>query len=141
MNLLRFSRPAGYNYFLDNGFNSLFRDLENENCFVTPSANVIETKEDFKIELSVAGFTKEQITIQFQDNLLIVKGKSEDQPNENEKFLTREFGFKRIVRRFSLPKTVDPELISASSSNGVLTIVIPKKTEDKEKELKEIVIN
>ena len=138
---MRFSRPAGYNYFLDNGFNSFFKDLEHENCSLIPSANVVETKDDFRIELSVAGFAKEQISIQFQDNLLIVKGKVEDQSNENEKFLTREFGVKSFVRRFSVPRTVDSELISASSSNGILTIVIPKKVEVMEKETKEIAIN
>ena len=141
MNLLRFSRPLGYHSYSDGALNHLLHGLESENCFAVPQANVVESKENFKIELSVAGFSKEQISIQFQDGLLIVKGVSDAKPNENEKYLTREFGLKSFVRRFSLPKTVDTELISAAFSNGVLTITIPKKEEVKEKERKDIIIN
>ena len=141
MNLLRFSKPLNYLSFQESAFNHLLGDLENENCFAIPQANVIESKESFKIELSVAGFSKEQIGIQFQDNLLQVKGTSEDKPNENEKYLTREFGSKSFIRRFSIPKTVDTELISALFTNGILTIIIPKKEEIKEREPKDIIIN
>lgn len=141
MNLLRFSRPLGYHSFSDGAFKHMLHDLEIENCFAIPQANVLESKENFKIELSVAGFVKEQIGLQFQDNILIVKGSVEEKTNENEKYLTREFGLKSFVRRFSLPKTVDTELISAGFSNGVLSIIIPKREEVKEREPKDIIIN
>ncbi len=141
MNLLRFSRPLGYHSFTEGAFNHLLRDLEIENCYAIPQANVLESSDNFRIELSVAGFTKEQIGIQFQDNILIVKGSVEEKPNENEKYLTREFGIKSFVRRFSLPKTIDTEQISAGFSNGILSVNIPKQEEVKEKEPKDIIIN
>ena len=141
MNLLRFSRPLGYPSFSDSALNHILRDLENENCFTIPRANVIEGKENFKIELSVPGYTKEQIGIQFQDNLLIIKGSSEEKPVENEKYLTREFGLKSFIRRFSIPRTVNTDLISALFLNGILTITIPKREEAIEKEPKDIIIN
>ena len=141
MNLLRFSKPLNYLSFQESALNHLLHDLENENCYAMPQANVIESKESFKIELSVAGFSKEQIGIQFQDNLLLVKGTAEDKPNEDEKYLTREFGLNGFIRRFSIPKTVDTELITALFSNGILTINIPKKEEVKKKEPKDIIIN
>jgi HSP20 family protein len=141
MNLLRFSRPLGYHAYSDETLNHFLRGLESENCFAIPQANVLESKENFKIELSLAGFSKDQISIQFQDGLLIVKGASDEKPDEDEKYLTREFGLKSFVRRFTLPKTVDTELISATFSNGVLTVTIPKKEEVKEKEPKDIIIN
>ena len=141
MNLLRFSKPLGYHSFPDLAFNHFLRELEFENCYAIPQANVIENKEYFKVELSVAGFNKEQISIQCQDYLLIVKGTIEETQNENEKFLSREFGLKSFIRRFAIPKTVDTDLINASFSNGVLTIIINKREEVKEKEPKEIIIN
>ena len=57
------------------------------------------------------------------------------------RFLSREFGLKSFIRRFSIPKTVETELISASFSNGILTIIVPKMEEVKEKEPKDILIN
>jgi HSP20 family protein len=115
--------------------------VENDNYYSFPPANVAGTKENFKIEIAVPGFTKEQIGIQFQENVLIVKGSVDEKPNEEEKFFTREFGIKSFIRRFSVPKTVDTDLINASFSNGILTIIIPKMEEIKEKEPKEIIIN
>ena len=141
MNLLRFSKPLNYLSFSENAFNHLLGDLEKADCLAIPLANVIEGKESFKIELSVAGFSKDQIGIQYQDNLLLVKGTSDDKPNENERYLSREFGLKSFLRRFSIPKTADTDLISALFSNGILTITIPKKEEVKEKEPKDIIIN
>jgi len=141
MNILRFSKPLVYNAFSDNAFNHLFRDLENENCLTIPQANVSEDKESFKIELSVPGFSKDQIGIQFQNNLLAVKGNVEEKSEEDLKYLSREFGLKNFVRRFSVPRTVDTDLISAAFSNGILTIIVPKREEVKEKEPKDIIIN
>ena len=140
MNLLRFSNPLGYHSFPESAFNQLLGDLENVNYWAIPQANVVEQSERFKIELAVPGFSKEQISIQFQDSLLVIKGTSEEKKRENEKYLTREFGLKNFIRRFSIPKTVDTELISAAFSNGILTVIIPKKEESKEKEPKDIVI-
>lgn len=141
MNIIRFSNPLVCNGLSDSTLNHLLRDLKNETYYAIPLANVIEGKESFRLELSVPGYSKEQIGIQFQDHLLIVKGNVDEKPNEEEKYLTREFGLKSFVRRFALPKTVDAELISAGFSNGILTIVVPKREEVKEKEPKDILIN
>jgi len=141
MNVLRFTNPLRYHALLDSSLNSLLSDLKDETCFNIPQANVIESKESFKLELSVPGYTKEQIGIQFQENLLVVKGNVDEKQNEEEKYLSREFGVKSFIRRFSIPKTVETDHISASFSNGILTIVVPKMEEVKEKEPKDILID
>jgi len=141
MNVLRFTNPLRYHALLDSSLNNLLSDLKDETCYDIPQANVVESKDNFRLELSVPGFAKEQIGIQFQDNLLIVKGSVDEKPDEAEKYLSREFGLKSFIRRFSIPKTVETDHISASFSNGVLTIVVPKMEEVKEKEPKDIQIN
>lgn len=141
MNIMRLSNPMVYNALTDRSFNHLLHDLKSETCFTMPQANVVEGKESFRIELAVPGFSKEQIGIQFQDQLLIVKGNAENEPKEDEKYLSREFGLKNFIRRFVIPKTVDTDLISAAFSNGILTIIVPKQEEIKEKEPKNILID
>ena len=69
MNILRFANPLGYNALSDSPLNDLLCDLKNETYYDIPKANVVEGKDNFKLELSVPGFTKEQIGIQFQDHL------------------------------------------------------------------------
>ena len=82
MNLLRFSKPMGYHALSGSTLNHFLKDLENESYFAFPQANVIKDNESYKIELSVAGFSKEQIGIQYHDNLLIIKGTAEEKKDE-----------------------------------------------------------
>jgi HSP20 family protein len=141
MNVLRFSKPLVYNSCADRTLNQLLGNLEKENYYSIPQANVSEGKDSFKIEIAVPGYSKEQIGIQFQENVLMVKGSVEENSNQEEKYLTREFGLKSFIRRFSIPKTADTDHINAAFSNGILTITIPKKEEIREKEPKDIVID
>jgi HSP20 family protein len=141
MNVLRFSKPLVYNSCADRTLSQLLGNLEKENYYSIPQANVSEGKDSFKIEIAVPGYSKEQIGIQFQENVLMVKGSVEENSNQEEKYLTREFGLKSFIRRFSIPKTADTDHISAAFSNGILTITIPKKEEIREKEPKDIVID
>ena len=141
MNVLRFSKPLVYNSCADRTLNQLLGNLEKENYYSIPQANVSEGKDSFKIEITVPGYSKEQIGIQFQENVLMVKGSVEENSNQEEKYLTREFGLKSFIRRFSIPKTADTDHINAAFSNGILTITIPKKEEIREKEPKDIVID
>jgi len=141
MNILKFSNPLGYNALSDSSLNDLLCDQKNETYFGIPKANVVEGKDHFRLELSVPGFSKEQISIQFQNHLLIVKGSVNEKTNEGEKYLSQEFGLKSFIRRFSIPKTVETDQISASFSNGILTILVPKMEEVKEKEAKDILID
>lgn len=102
---------------------------------------MFRSQKNFKIELSTPGFDREQIGIQFQSNHLIVIGSSERKQDEKERYLTREFGSGNFIRRFSIPGTVVSELINAAFSNGILTIILPKKVEVIENEPKDIIIN
>ena len=141
MNILRFSNPLGCNALSVNTFNDLLRDIKDETMYSMPQANVVENKDGYRIELAVPGYTKEQIGIQFQDHVLVIKGNVEEKLNEGEKYLSREFGLKNFVRRFVVPKTVDSSVITASFSNGILSVDVPKKEETKENLTKEIQIN
>ncbi|MEI6138839.1 MAG: Hsp20/alpha crystallin family protein [Mariniphaga sp.] len=141
MNILRFSNPLGCNALSVNTFNDLLRDIKDETMYSMPQANVVENKDGYRIELAVPGYTKEQIGIQFQDHVLVLKGNVEEKLNEGEKYLSREFGLKNFVRRFVVPKTVDSSVITASFSNGILSVDVPKKEETKENLTKDIQIN
>lgn len=141
MNILRFSNPLGCNALSVNTFNDLLRDMKDETMYSMPQANVVESKEGYRIELAAPGYKKEQIGIQFQENVLIIKGNVEEKENEGEKYLSREFGLKNFVRRFMVPKTIDSASITASFSNGILSVDVPKKEETKENLTKDIKIN
>ncbi|NVO19493.1 MAG: Hsp20/alpha crystallin family protein [Bacteroidetes bacterium] len=108
----------------------------------SPSVNILESKDEFKIEVAAPGLEKEDFKINLQNNVLTISSEKENQQEEeNKKFMRREFSYMQFSRAFSLPQTANSEQINAAYKNGVLSISIPKKEEAKEKPLREIAIN
>lgn len=107
-----------------------------------PSVNVIEGKDDFKIEVAAPGLNKEDFKIDLDSNVLtITSEKEEKNEEENQRYMRREFSYSSFKRSFSMPQSVDSSNIKATHNNGVLTITIPKKEEAKERPPKQIEIS
>jgi HSP20 family protein len=106
-----------------------------------PAANVREDENNYTIELALAGFSKEEVSIKFEEEVLTVT--AGHQPKEDvkgPKYTWNEFGFKsKYERSFQLPETVDADNITATFENGILLIALPKK-EAKPSAVKEITI-
>lgn len=148
MNLVRFENPR-YNVnrtLVDDLFNNFFRNDYHENysgnCSSSPATNVFETEKDFKIEVLLPGFVKEDLQLNVHKNVLTVKvEKEEKENNEVYKYAHREFSAKSFEKKYRLPKSVDTEKISARFENGILNIELPKKEEALEKEPVEIKVS
>ena len=148
MNLVRFQNPR-YNVnrvLVDELFNNFFNNDYHENyvknCGSNPATNVFETEKEFKIEMSLPGYAKEDVQIINKDNLLTIKVEKEASENKDTfKYEHREFGAYNFEKQYRLPKTVDAENIAAKFENGVLNILLPKKEEAKEKAPVEIKIS
>jgi len=107
-----------------------------------PSVNVIESNDNFKIEVAAPGLKKDDFKIELDNKLLKISSerKNEDERKEGEKILRREFSYCSFKRTFALPDTVEPGKIEAIHENGILTVVIPKREEAKLQPVKEIKI-
>lgn len=125
---------------LDGIFNvdipKLMNDLPTNTKHVPP-VNIIEKEDEFIVEVAVPGVDKEAINVEVNDNLLTISRAKVEAQTENEgskseiKFTRKEFNFNSFKRTFTLPETVDANLISASNTNGILSIALPKKEEAK----------
>lgn len=126
MNTLQFAfRP-----FLPSLYNEVFERQSNEKELTyKPAANVREDENNYTIELALPGFSKEEISISFEDEVLTVT--AGHQPKEDvkgPKYTWNEFGFKsKYERSFQLPETIDADNISAAFENGILLVTLPKK--------------
>ena len=116
---------------------SLFNELLNwgngfmpEEHVATPKMNISETDKDYEMELCVPGLKKE-------DNQLVVEMSKENKKEEKEgrKWLRREFSSSQFKQAFSLPDNVKRDQISAKVEHGILSITMPKFTEDEKKSL------
>jgi HSP20 family protein len=149
MNLVRFHNP-GYNVnrnLVDELFSNFLKNDYHENyldnCGNQPATNVFETEKDFRIELLLPGFPKEDVQINYHKNLLTIKVDKEETKDEKEeefKYAHREFGAFSFEKNFKVPNSVNAENISANFENGVLHLVLPKKEEALEKSPVEIKI-
>lgn len=97
------------------------------NAFM-PKVNTLEGEHAYHIMVDLPGIKKEDINIDLNDNILTIYGSREyKQETKKEDYYKVESSFGKFQRAFSLPENIDTENISASSDNGVLEIVVPKK--------------
>ena len=93
-----------------------------------PKVNTLEGEHAYHIMVDLPGIKKEDINIDLNDNILTIYGSREyKQETKKEDYYKIESSFGKFQRAFSLPENIDTENISASSDNGVLEIVVPKK--------------
>ena len=107
-----------------------------------PPANIVETADDFRIEMQVPGYGKEDIKIKVEDSILTVTAElGEGEESGDLRYARREFGKSPFSRRFRLSNWVDSQRISARYEHGILVIGIPKREEIKSKPVLNIEIN
>jgi HSP20 family protein len=148
MNLVRFQKPrySVNQSLVDQLFNDFLRNDFHENylnnCKNSPATNVFETENEFKIQIQLPGFSKENLNINFQNSFLTVKVEKENTEKQEEyKYAHREFEAYNFEKQFRVPKTVDSEKINAKFENGILNILLPKKEEALEKAPVEIKVS
>ena len=121
---------------------TLFNELMNWNdtTYSTPRMNIMETKDNYKLELCIPGLTKEDVklSIDAEGNLvveMVKENKSEKKENKEEmRDLRHEFSVEHFRQTVMLPEDIHKEQISAKVENGILDIVIPKVTIDEKKQ-------
>ncbi len=121
---------------------TLFNELMNWNdtTYSTPRMNIMETKDNYKLELCIPGLTKEDVklSIDAEGNLvveMVKENKSEKKENKEEmRYLRHEFSVEHFRQTVMLPEDIHKEQISAKVENGILDIVIPKVTVDEKKQ-------
>lgn len=96
----------------------------------TPSVNIIEKADAFEVQVAAPGLKKEDFNIELDNDLLTISSsKGQEETKENEKFTRREFNYTSFKRSFNLPETVNTASITASYTDGVLVLGLPKKEE------------
>lgn len=115
----------------------------NQTGISMPAVNVIDSNDEFRIEVAAPGLEKNDFKVDLDNRVLTIscekEHKSED--GNNDRFMRREFSYTSFRRSFSLPEGVDGEKVKANHKNGVLYIHIPKRDEIKPKPPKQIAIS
>ena len=127
---------------------TLFNELLNwgEQTFSTPRMNIVETKNDYQLELSVPGLTKDdlKLSIDAEGNLVVemvkeTKNEKTEEKTEEMRYLRHDFSVEHFRQTVMLPDDIHKDQIKAKVENGILGITIPKVTvEEKQKSIQNI---
>jgi len=78
-------------------------------------------KDGFQVCMDVAQFKPNELNVKVIENCIVVEGKHEERADEHG-YIERHF-----VRRYTLPKGYEADkVVSTLSSDGVLTVSVPK---------------
>ena len=94
-----------------------------------PAADVVVTDDNVTVTMDVPGLKAEDLAIELEGDVLTVRGKRalpEVGGTEQRRVWQRlERGFGEFERVLRVPRGLDPDAVSASIADGVLTLNIP----------------
>lgn len=106
-------------------FNSLFQTVGRVG-FV-PAADVTVSDNDMVLTLDLPGLTADDLQIEVLNGHLVVRGeRRRPELTEGAQWALNERAFGAFERRIRLPQGIDPDAITASMDNGVLSLIVPK---------------
>ena len=139
------AHPLFGNSFYRSPFSLAFNDFFSgrEHAAFMPAVNVAEDEKAWHIEVSAAGFAKEDFHVNLEKEVLTISAEHKSEQKDQQKnYSHREFRYGSFRRSFSLPaENVNVENIAASYENGILHITVPKREAEKNDETKEIKIS
>ncbi len=102
-----------------------------------PAVDVYEDKNNVFVKAEIPGLKKEDMDVSLTDDILTLSStKSETREEKKENFYRKEIREGSFSRSLEIPCEIDRDRITASYSNGVLEVILPKTPEAKKKTLK-----
>ena len=96
-----------------------------------PKYNVIENEKDYTILMEIPGINKEDISIEYDNEVLTISSKKEY--SEDSEAYFNSFESLEVNKSFYLPEDIEAKKVGAQLKNGILEITIPRKTSIKTK--------
>lgn len=137
MKLVKVNPAYGFNS-IDRLLNDFFVDglnhdrIERKELSFQLATNVYEFEDRVKLELQIPGFSKEQVKITLDKDVLLVAGEVEEGEKVEAKYSRIQFKNKNFEKRFKLTDDIDQDNIQAVFENGVLLLTLLKKKEEKQ---------
>ena len=114
------------------GFDRYFEDLERMSSHTQtnyPPYNVVKVDDEhFTVEVAVAGFSKDDISVTKEKNFLIIEGKVED---DSKDFAHKGLASRAFKRSWTLADNV--EIGTAKLVNGILSVGLEKVIPEEDK--------
>lgn len=102
---------------------------QNFGDFGSFKTDIIEKDESYVVEAELPGMSKENIELDYHDNVLSISAKVEtekDESDDERHYIRRERSTRSFNRQFII-QDIDKDNIKARFDNGVLKIELPKQ--------------
>ncbi|MHB1074954.1 Hsp20/alpha crystallin family protein [Thiobacillus sp.] len=115
---------------LDNLFRGFFRPVKLDRDMPQIRMDVKEDETGYAVHADIPGVNKDDIHITIDGNTVSISAETKKltEQKDGEKVLRRERYVGRVGRSFALEHEVDEASASARYQDGVLELVLPKKT-------------
>lgn len=94
------------------------------NSIAVPAVNIKKTDTAYELQFSIPGFSKENVKVTVENNLLTVEGSKEQSKAEGEKIIYKEFRHQDFKRTFNLGEEIDKQNVEAAFNAGILTVTL-----------------
>ena len=98
-----------------------------------PKVNVYEYDDKIGIVAEIPGLDKKNVTVEVEEDVLIISGDKHGFDSDGGKCITRELKQSAFTRSFNLGEYLDGTKVSAKFKDGMLSISIPKKEPEQPK--------
>jgi HSP20 family protein len=108
-----------------------------------PKVNILSTENTTEIRLAIPGISKGDIEINFENNILKIESKKkiEEKTENKAAYLIKEFDYSNFKTEYKISAKVDINNLSAKMVDGILSINLPVKNEERISNNKNIEIN
>jgi len=98
-----------------------------------PPSDIVESANSIIVNVNIPGVSEDSIDVDFYNDKIEIKGERL-KPYTNEKLLKNEIMYGRFLKKIILPMTViSKQSVKVSLDKGVLSIVIDKENEERNK--------
>lgn len=105
------------------GFDRMFTDRLSLNQQYPPYNIIKKSEDDYEIEIAVAGFTLNEIDVEINQNLLIIKGERKRKEDDVE-YLHKGLAYRNFEKSLTLAEHM--EVGAATIKEGVLRIAVTR---------------
>ena len=111
---------------VDDAFNRFFGITRDANRVTgwTPALDVHETEDEYVLYLDLPGVKQEDVSVELNDTILSISGVRTPVELGNAQRVERPYG--SFARTLTLPQGIDPDKVTASMTDGVLSLTVPK---------------
>lgn len=103
---------------------------------VFPPLNISEDSDNIYVRAEVPGISPEHFSISVEGETLIIKGERETYDTDQKiSYHRQEIDCGRFSRAVTLPTKVEVEKVDAKTTDGILTIILPKASEVKPRQI------